>query len=703
MYASMEYSTASTAPGSSGTPEWLELFDPQTRRVVYANIVTGQCSWTRPTSPIAARDPRGEWWELVDDETGVPYYYNSTTGATEWEVPADATVVPFHALLTSSVGKRLSMLVSNRGSVAFTSDEPGELVRKASRASLHSDGRASRKGSMARKGSVARGSQAEAQCEAPPELQKAPAEINLYEPDSKPPQTHASPQTNIQTYANSQIPVNLHADSDLHKASSPAEKEDEQSAIPQAIKSLTVAAAQLQLESGTRSGGASAAGTRRGSSQRHSQSETALETLKEVDDDESTTLECGDYDVPASATAETFRRSEMIERLGADAVMLHAARNRSMPAMRAEETHGLRAFASTQFAAHKRGFLRRRVPLDELVSYTPALTRPLLNLPRELTRDALRSFSAVQAALTGEALDPVLWLCNAGVREPALRDEILCQIGKQITGNPSAAAVQRGWALLSAALHAFGPSPRLHPHLAAFAATAPTLRLRRLLHVLLARTRQERKPRELSSAELRLVLAVPRRLPVFGAALPEIMASPELMDACGLPHVLVRLTSLISALHGDRAEGLFRVPADGDAVAAARLRIEAGEADLHVDDPHVAASLLKEWLRDLAEPLVPASLHKRCVMAPDAEAALRVMDAMPAAAARVLDFLLCFLGSLLRPEAQACTRMDASNLALVFAPVLLRCPAKDLKDVIAASSGEQGFVMLLLSSYAPAS
>ncbi|KAJ2451685.1 hypothetical protein EV183_003461 [Coemansia sp. RSA 2336] len=698
MHTSMEYNTASAAPGGSGAPEWLELFDPQTRRVVYANIVTGQCSWTRPTSPIAARDPRGEWWELVDDETGVPYYYNSTTGATEWEVPADATVVPFHALLTSSVGKRLSMLVSNRGSVAFTSDEPGELVRKASRASLHSDGRMSRKGSMARKGSVARSNRAETQCEAPPELQKAPAEINLYEPDSKPPQT-----TN-QTYANSQTPINLPADSDLPKACLPAEKEDEQSAIPQAVKSLTVAAAQLRLESGTRSGSASAAGTRRGSSQRHSQSETALETFKEeVDDDESTTLECGDYDVPASATAETFRRSEMIERLGADAVMLHAARNRSMPAMRAEETRGLRAFASTQFAAHKRGFLRRRVPLDELVSYTPALTRPLLNLPRELTRDALRSFNAVQAALTSEALDSMLWLCNAGVREPALRDEILCQIGKQITGNPSAAAVQRGWALLCATLHAFGPSLRLHPHLIAFAATAPTLRLRRRLHVLLARTRQERKPHELSTAELRLVLAVPRRLPVFGASLPEIMACPELMDPCGLPHVLVRLTSLISTLHGDRAEGLFRVPADGDAVAAARLRIEAGETDLQVDDPHVAASLLKEWLRDLAEPLVPATLHKRCVMTPDAEAALRVMDAMPAEAARVLDFLLCFLGSLLRPEAQACTRMDASNLALVFAPVLLRCPAKDLKDVIAASSGEQGFVMLLLSSYAPAS
>ncbi|KAJ2890618.1 hypothetical protein IWW38_004037, partial [Coemansia aciculifera] len=103
----------------------------------------------------AARDPNGEWWELVDEETGVPYYYNSTTGATEWDPPDCATIVPFHALLTSSVGKRLSIVVSNRGSMAFTSEHVDMLTRKASRASLRSatDGHVSRKNSIAVSGS----------------------------------------------------------------------------------------------------------------------------------------------------------------------------------------------------------------------------------------------------------------------------------------------------------------------------------------------------------------------------------------------------------------------------------------------------------------------------------------------------------------------------------------------------------------------
>ncbi|KAJ1996105.1 hypothetical protein GGI04_005796, partial [Coemansia thaxteri] len=42
--------TASAELTAVATPEWLELFDPQTSRVVYANTVTGQCSWTRPDS-----------------------------------------------------------------------------------------------------------------------------------------------------------------------------------------------------------------------------------------------------------------------------------------------------------------------------------------------------------------------------------------------------------------------------------------------------------------------------------------------------------------------------------------------------------------------------------------------------------------------------------------------------------------------------
>jgi hypothetical protein len=44
---------------------------------------------------------------------------------------------------------------------------------------------------------------------------------------------------------------------------------------------------------------------------------------------------------------------------------------------------------------------------------------------------------------------------------PELRDEIFIQLCKQLTGNPSVVAVERGWVLLHVALCSFPPSEEL--------------------------------------------------------------------------------------------------------------------------------------------------------------------------------------------------------------------------------------------------
>ncbi|KAJ1937897.1 hypothetical protein FBU59_004616, partial [Linderina macrospora] len=198
-----------------------------------------------------ARDPDGEWWELQDDETGIPYYYNSKTGATEWDPPGKATVVPFHALLGSPMGKRLSMVVASQASVAFSDEQVDSLVRKASRASLRSiEGRVSRKNSIAihqRKGSVS------------------------------------------------------------------------------GVKSPSVLQAQVQLESGRRAGAGPAAAAalseeerqiKRLSKQRHSQSETALETLKEAMNDRLRIDEEDGGDGGDGSDADSVRLRQAVARQG---------------------------------------------------------------------------------------------------------------------------------------------------------------------------------------------------------------------------------------------------------------------------------------------------------------------------------------------------------------------------------------------------
>ena len=84
-----------------GADEWVEIIDPSTKSVFYANPMTGDCSWDRPkTGRVRPKDPNGEWWELFDEKHQLNYYYNTVTGVTDWKKPAaaNATVIPLHVI-----------------------------------------------------------------------------------------------------------------------------------------------------------------------------------------------------------------------------------------------------------------------------------------------------------------------------------------------------------------------------------------------------------------------------------------------------------------------------------------------------------------------------------------------------------------------------------------------------------------------------
>jgi hypothetical protein len=147
--------------------------------------------------------------------------------------------------------------------------------------------------------------------------------------------------------------------------------------------------------------------------------------------------------------------------------------------------------------------------------------------------------------------------------------------------------------------------------------------------------------------------------------------------------VLPFLADGILALGGARAEGLFRVPGDADAVAALRVQLERGTYTLGaLDDPHVPASLLKLWLRELREPLVPAELYDAAVAgARDPAACISLVRRLPTAHRRVVLFVVSFLQLFLDEKTQAATKMTPVNLALVMAPNLLRCTSESMAVV----------------------
>lgn len=65
-------------------------------------------------------------------------------------------------------------------------------------------------------------------------------------------------------------------------------------------------------------------------------------------------------------------------------------------------------------------------------------------------------------------------------------------------------------------------------------------------------------------------------------------------------------------LNGLSTEGIFRVPADMEEVNSVKCRFDQWEMVL-CSDCHTAASLLKLWLRELYEPLVPDDFYEDAI------------------------------------------------------------------------------------------
>lgn len=194
----------------------------------------------------------------------------------------------------------------------------------------------------------------------------------------------------------------------------------------------------------------------------------------------------------------------------------------------------------------------------------------------------------------------------------------------------------------------------------------------------------------------------------FGTTLDRQMA----LQACShpglaLPWVFVFLLQTIRELGGAHREGIFRLSGNKDQMIALRERFEAGDTSMQCSevDLDVATSMLKEWLRDLQEPVIPTRFYNECIQAatdiapPElAGAALQIFDQMPNLSREVLLELsrLC-----VEIEANAAeNKMNIGNLAVVFGPTVLINPTTDCVLMFANNHIETAFTASLFRSLA---
>uniref|UniRef100_A0A8C5AYG5 Myosin IXA n=1 Tax=Gadus morhua TaxID=8049 RepID=A0A8C5AYG5_GADMO len=150
-------------------------------------------------------------------------------------------------------------------------------------------------------------------------------------------------------------------------------------------------------------------------------------------------------------------------------------------------------------------------------------------------------------------------------------------------------------------------------------------------------------------------------------------------DERTVPLVVEKLINYIE-MHGLYTEGIYRKSGSTNKIRELKQGLDIGK-HMNLDDYtiHVIASVLKQWLRDLPNPLMTFELYDeflRIMCLQDKREVIRgvysIIDQLSRTHLNTLERLIFHLVRIALQEDT--NRMSANALAIVFAPCILRCP-----------------------------
>ncbi|XP_012615477.2 rho GTPase-activating protein 39 isoform X2 [Microcebus murinus] len=375
-------------------------------------------------------------------------------------------------------------------------------------------------------------------------------------------------------------------------------------------------------------------------------------------------------------------------------------------------------WASKHFNKHTQGLFRRKVSIANMLAWSSeSIKKPMIvTSDRHVKKEACELFKLIQMYMgdrraKADPLHVALEVVTKGWSVQGLRDELYIQLCRQTTENFRLESLARGWELMAICLAFFPPTPKFHSYLEGYIyrhmdpvndtkGVAISTYAKYCYHKLqkAALTGAKKGLKKPNVEEIRHAKNAVFSPSMFGSALQEVMSmQKERYPDRQLPWVQTRLSEEVLALNGDQTEGIFRVPGDIDEVNALKLQVDQWKVPVGLEDPHVPASLLKLWYRELEEPLIPHEFYEQCIAHCDSpEAAVAVVHALPRINRMVLCYLIRFLQVFVQPANVAITKMDISNLAMVMAPNCLRCQSDDPRVIFENTRKEMSFLRVLI-------
>ncbi|XP_052604127.1 rho GTPase-activating protein 39 isoform X2 [Peromyscus californicus insignis] len=375
-------------------------------------------------------------------------------------------------------------------------------------------------------------------------------------------------------------------------------------------------------------------------------------------------------------------------------------------------------WASKHFNKHTQGLFRRKVSIANMLAWSSeSIKKPMIvTSDRHVKKEACEIFKLIQMYMgdrraKADPLHVALEIATKGWSAQGLRDELYIQLCRQTTENFRLESLARGWELMAICLAFFPPTPKFHSYLEGYIyrhmdpvndtkGVAISTYAKYCYHKLqkAALTGAKKGLKKPNVEEIRHAKNAVFSPSMFGSALQEVMSmQKERYPDRQLPWVQTRLSEEVLALNGDQTEGIFRVPGDIDEVNALKLQVDQWKVPTGLEDPHVPASLLKLWYRELEEPLIPHEFYEQCIAHYESpEAAVAVVHSLPRINRMVLCYLIRFLQVFVQPANVAITKMDVSNLAMVMAPNCLRCQSDDPRVIFENTRKEMSFLRVLI-------
>jgi hypothetical protein len=151
-------------------------------------------------------------------------------------------------------------------------------------------------------------------------------------------------------------------------------------------------------------------------------------------------------------------------------------------------------------------------------------------------------------------------------------------------------------------------------------------------------------------------------------------------------------------------EGIFRIACNHAELNDVVNNLEREQFSVLYNalSPHLIANLLKKWLRELKEPIIPFDLHPACVELgndeeKDSQKIIEILQLLPQVNQNVLGEILSLIREVIKNE--AVNKMGTENMALLLSPSLLRHPQKnslDMETLGRTSQSERAFLHKLI-------